>query len=128
MKEIDRWHKARGWSGIGYHYLIRKSGHVSKGRSLPDVGAHCLGLNEKSIGICVAGHGDQEYWTLSQAASLVNLCKHFCQEYKIPTENVIGHCEVNNLAKSGLIAMNYITDKTCPGKLIDMGQLRFWIS
>jgi N-acetylmuramoyl-L-alanine amidase len=39
-KEIRRWHKAKGWSDIGYHYVIRRDGRVEKGRPDARVGAH----------------------------------------------------------------------------------------
>ena len=66
-EEINKWHKARGWSGIGYHFVItngyRKQGKIyipandgiiERGRALPAVGAHCIGHN-KAIGICLIG-------------------------------------------------------------------------
>lgn len=53
--DIDRWHKARGWKRIGYHYVITLDGQIEKGRAVEDVGAHCLGHNEHSIGICYIG-------------------------------------------------------------------------
>lgn len=53
--DIDRWHRARGWSGIGYHYLIRRAGSVEQGRPEAVVGAHAQGHNRTSIGVCLAG-------------------------------------------------------------------------
>lgn len=56
--EIDRWHKANGWSGIGYHYIITRNGVVVPGRSIDKVGAHVKGHNTGTIGIClIGGHG-----------------------------------------------------------------------
>jgi len=52
---IDRWHKARGWKGIGYHYVILIDGTIQKGRNLDRCGAHTKGLNCKSWGICYIG-------------------------------------------------------------------------
>ena len=52
---IDRWHKEQGWSGIGYHYVITTRGELQTGRSLEQVGAHCLHYNKDSIGICYIG-------------------------------------------------------------------------
>lgn len=61
-KEIDEWHKERGWSGIGYHYVIRRNGVIEMGRDLDKdgkvlehVGAHVQGYNKNSIGICWVG-------------------------------------------------------------------------
>ena len=54
-KQIDAWHKALGWSGIGYHYVVRRDGTVEKGRDESLVGAHCAGRNRHSIGVCYEG-------------------------------------------------------------------------
>ena len=55
VQDIDRWHKARGWKGIGYHYVIYQDGSIHKGRPESQVGAHCLNHNKHSIGICYIG-------------------------------------------------------------------------
>jgi len=57
--EIKRWHvQDNGWSDIGYHYVIDRSGRVAPGRSLDQAGAHTLGHNAESIGVClIGGHG-----------------------------------------------------------------------
>lgn len=52
--EIDRWHKERGWSGIGYHWVIERSGELKEGRKESQTGAHTLGHN-KEIGLCLCG-------------------------------------------------------------------------
>ena len=56
---IDRWHKERGFSSIGYHYVIRRDGTLETGRPLNTPGAHVQGHNAHSIGICLAGGVDQ---------------------------------------------------------------------
>lgn len=53
--DIDRWHKARGFKMIGYHYVIRLDGTIEQGRPLEMTGAHCKGHNAHSIGICYIG-------------------------------------------------------------------------
>ena len=53
--DIGRWHRARGWKGIGYHYVILLDGTVQPGRPLDQPGAHCQGHNAHSIGICYIG-------------------------------------------------------------------------
>lgn len=55
VAEIDRWHKARGWRGFGYHYLVDRDGKVGEGRPVTQIGAHVRGRNRGSIGICLAG-------------------------------------------------------------------------
>lgn len=56
---IHQWHLERGWSGIGYHFVIEKDGTLRSGRPLNTVGAHCRGYNSKSIGICMVGGLDE---------------------------------------------------------------------
>ncbi len=52
---VDRWHRANGWAGIGYHWLIRLDGTVEPGRPEDQPGAHCRGHNSNSIGIAYVG-------------------------------------------------------------------------
>lgn len=59
VEEIDRWHKERGFTAIGYHYVITLDGQVHKGRAEEIKGAHCQGYNSKSIGICYVGGCDK---------------------------------------------------------------------
>ena len=53
-------HIKNGWSGIGYHFYIRKDGSVYRGRPLNAMGAHCIGRNATSIGICFEGNYQYE--------------------------------------------------------------------
>ena len=54
--EIRRWHvEERGWSDIGYHYVITRNGVVVQGRPLDKIGAHVKGHNKGTIGICLVG-------------------------------------------------------------------------
>lgn len=55
VADVDRWHRARGFNGIGYHYLIYLDGSIHTGRSLDRIGAHCQGYNATSIGIAYVG-------------------------------------------------------------------------
>lgn len=55
-EDIHRWHLANGWSGAGYHYLVRKDGSVYPLRPANKVGAHAAGSNSDSIGICFEGN------------------------------------------------------------------------
>ena len=70
VQDIHNWHKNNGWSGIGYHLLIRKNGEVYQGRPLDTLGAHTLGQNSDSIGICLEGRLTQEKPTQAQINSL----------------------------------------------------------
>ena len=55
VDDIRRWHLARKFADIGYHYVIYRDGSVHKGRAENIAGAHCLGHNANSIGICYIG-------------------------------------------------------------------------
>ena len=64
---IHQWHLARGWSGMGYHFLVRKEGGiVETGRPINTIGAHCTGQNSDSVGICFEGDFDKETMTNEQ--------------------------------------------------------------
>jgi len=54
-EQIDRWHRQRGWLGIGYHYVIRRDGLVEHGRHPDAIGAHVEEYNDRSVGIALAG-------------------------------------------------------------------------
>jgi len=55
VAEIRKWHLARGFSDIGYHFYIDLYGEIHKGRDIAKIGAHCKGHNRNSIGICYCG-------------------------------------------------------------------------
>ena len=55
LDTIRQWHLQRGFSNIGYHYIIHLDGKVEEGRDVNIAGAHCSGNNSKSIGICYIG-------------------------------------------------------------------------
>ncbi len=57
---IDRWHKKRGWKGIGYHFVILIDGSIETGRMINKCGAHTKGMNCKSIGVCYIGGVESE--------------------------------------------------------------------
>ena len=53
--DIDRWHRERKMKCIGYHYVVDLDGTVEPGRPESEIGAHCLGHNQYSIGVCYVG-------------------------------------------------------------------------
>lgn len=55
VSDIDRWHRAKGWDGIGYHKVVYIDGSVHQGRPDEKVGAHCIGHNQNSIGVVYVG-------------------------------------------------------------------------
>jgi len=59
-EQIDAWHKGKGWSGIGYHFFVRKDGTIYRGRPENAVGAHAYNSNHDSLGVCFEGNYDTE--------------------------------------------------------------------
>lgn len=94
--DIDRWHKERGFDGIGYHYVIDLDGSVERGRDIEKVGAHCQGYNSHSIGICYIGGLDnsgnsQDTRTEAQKSALWALLRELLCKY--PDVTIHGHRE-----------------------------------
>lgn len=64
---VEAWHNSKpGWIGLGYHYFIEADGFIWYGRPEHINGAHTVGYNTKSIGICLAGNFDATYPTKAQ--------------------------------------------------------------
>jgi N-acetylmuramoyl-L-alanine amidase len=55
VEDIRLWHKAQGWSDIGYHYVVYLDGSVHLGRPIEVSGAHTKRLNKNSIGVVYVG-------------------------------------------------------------------------
>ena len=55
VEDIRRWHLAKGWSDIGYHYVITRNGTPQTGRPEGEIGAHVHGYNARSVGINLSG-------------------------------------------------------------------------
>lgn len=115
--DIDRWHRQRGFNGIGYHYVIRLNGEIEKGRDIALAGAHCKGWNERSIGICYIGGLDEnnrpaDTRTTAQKRVLYQLIMDLQRQYNII--QVLGHRDTSpDLDGDGVIESNeYI--KSCP--------------
>lgn len=89
---IHKWHKANGWAGIGYHFVVRKNGTIERGRPEWALGAHASGSNSDSIGICFEGSYMKETMPEAQKKSgkeLVALLKN-----KYGSSKVQRHCDV----------------------------------
>ena len=92
--EIGNWHRARGFDGIGYHYLVRTDGTVEPGREESRAGAHCRGYNARSIGVAyVGGIGSgglpADTRTPAQRAALLRLLAALRARY--PAAKIHGH-------------------------------------
>lgn len=85
--DIKKWHLARGFSDIGYHYVIYRDGSINKGRDESKIGAHCIGHNSHSIGVCYIGgcasdgKTPKDTRTAAQKAALVKLLKELRVKY-----------------------------------------------
>ncbi len=123
-REIEKWHKARGFKTLGYHLVVLNAkilpdltlpalnGSIEVGRYLDgdlfvednEIGAHALGYNDKSIGVCVIG---KTGWTVSQEMSVIYLCRNLMKHFNIPVENILGHCETASGKAQGKTCPNY---------------------
>lgn len=102
VADIDRWHKAKGWKCIGYHFVIYRDGSVHEGRPIDMIGAHCKGFNSHSIGICYIGgctadgkHA-KDTRTPEQKRALRQLLEKL--HSKFPNASIHGHNEFANKA------------------------------
>lgn len=101
--EINASHQARGWSCIGYHYVIRKDGTVEIGRPHWTVGAHAYGHNSHAIGVHVCGNFEIGEPTSKQIESLAMLLANLCTDYGLPIDRdtIVGHRELMATACPG---------------------------
>ena len=92
---IAGWHENNGWGTIGYHYVIRKSGDLFKGRDETELGCHTGGHNTGNIGIHVGGSFSEEEPTQDQINTLTHTIADIAVKYKIPIDrdHIKGHYE-----------------------------------
>lgn len=136
---IDRWHKEFGWDMIGYHRVIgnghsdagrryepKLDGRVEMGRILTVQGAHAKrgGHNADSIGICLIGNWQFTDRQLNKA--LPDLLFELCEKYKLTSEDVVGHYELDDTKTCPNIAMDGYRDflrwyfeHKCPAQPVD---------
>lgn len=126
VEDIRRWHTAKGWRDIGYHRVIlhplsaeyipigktkRPTAWwelVKTGRSLNndlfldgnEVGAHCLGYNSTSVGICVISKPGQPLHPLQREA-LIQTIKTLLARFQLPVSALYGHRELYPTACPG---------------------------
>ena len=116
-KEIDTWHKRKGWSGIGYHFVIRRNGKIEVGRSLDTIGAHAYGYNRVSWGICLAGgisedRVPEDNFTDEQYESLENLLTTL--HNKEPDAEIVGHRDLSPDIDGDGVIEKWEWKKECP--------------
>ena len=98
-RDIDRWHREKRYRMIGYHYVILIDGTIESGRPLEQAGAHCLGHNAHSIGVCYIGGLDHngcpaDTRTPEQHKAMTELINKLLQRF--PDATVHGHREFAN--------------------------------
>lgn len=104
VKDVREWHAQRGFTDIGYHYLIMLDGRIANGRPIELSGAHTLGHNYDSIGIAYVGGMTKDMKkakdtrTPAQKAALLSLLAKLVTEY--PDVEIYGHRD--------------FSDKECP--------------
>lgn len=114
VAQIDRWHRSRGFTGIGYHYVVYRDGSVHPGRSESAVGAHCTGHNANSIGVCYIGgctsdgKTPKDTRTAAQRRSLLQLVKELLGRY--PGATVHGHNEYARKACPSFNVKTWLTE------------------
>lgn len=102
VADITRWHKQRGFSTIGYHYVIYLDGSRHLGRDVNVSGAHCVNHNAHSIGICYIGglasdgKTPKDTRTQAQKTALLALLRELRRIY--PTARIYGHRDFANKA------------------------------
>jgi len=105
VKEIDRWHRARGFAKIGYHYVIHLDGTVSVGRPEREAGAHVSGWNATTIGVSYVGGVSaddhdlaRDTRTPAQKEAMEKLVRELVGRY--PGAEVLGHRDFPGVAKA----------------------------
>lgn len=120
---IREWHIGKGWADVGYSCVIKRNGLVQMGRHPDDVGAHVVGLNSRSVGICLVGglyatgaEADDDFpglYTPEQSSALLETLEFYRLLY--PSAQIVGHRDLSpDKNMDGKITKNEWL-KTCPG-------------
>lgn len=115
---IDRWHREKNWSGVGYHYVIHADGELVEGRPLEKAGAHVAGSNAKSIGICMVGtdrFSEAQWVTLRDLVATLQM--------RFPAAKVLGHRDYSPDKDGDGVIEPWEWLKTCPGFSVDEWRL-----
>jgi N-acetylmuramoyl-L-alanine amidase len=129
VAQIDQWHRARGWNGIGYNGLFRLDGTYEKGRPETVIPAAVEGFNTKTLAYCFSGHGDIADFTDAQKKAAYTFIARKLAEHGLAAVfvrnpmRVFGHREVNGFIDAGVVKAPKTT-KTCPGTKVDMTEFR----
>ena len=98
VEDIIRWHKARGWRTIGYHYVIGITGKIERGRPIKEQGAHVKGHNKDTIGVCYIGGLINKKPSDTRTIPQIHALRGLVEGLKIAFEinEVIGHRDLSN--------------------------------
>ncbi|MBU6430901.1 MAG: N-acetylmuramoyl-L-alanine amidase [Patescibacteria group bacterium] len=114
LAKINEYHKERDFPVsslgyyVGYHYLINHAGQLTQTRKIEDEGAHCIGLNFDSIGICMEGNFDIELPTDAQKATLGNLLVELCAQFNFDVTDIFPHrCFRNTSCYGNLLSPDW---------------------
>ena len=105
VDDIRKWHLEKGWSDIGYHYVVYRDGSVHLGRDVNIQGAHCADNNGNigSIGVCYIGGCARDGKTAkdtrtdAQKTALLNLLIDLKKLY--PQAVILGHRDLDKHGK-----------------------------
>jgi N-acetyl-anhydromuramyl-L-alanine amidase AmpD len=117
LEQLLNDHQRRGFTHVGYHFYIRRNGYIYATRPLRMPGAHCLGYNHNSIGICYEGGLDmngqaKDTRTKRQRQQLQRAIALLCLRY--PHLRVVGHRDLSPDSNGdGIISPNEWL-KACP--------------
>jgi N-acetylmuramoyl-L-alanine amidase len=115
VEDIRKWHKARGFVDIGYHYIIYRDGSVHPGRPLQQIGAHTTGHNSYSIGICYIGGCAKDGKTAKDTRT---------PEQKLAMYKLI-HDLLESYPNAQVSCHNQWAQKACPSFKIDQLQREY---
>ena len=95
FEAIRRFHiDIRGWNDIGYHRVIERVGTdivVNQGRDYNEQGAHCPGMNARSLGICVVGNFETGKMDEAMKFAVIREVREQMLRFDIPAKNVLRH-------------------------------------
>jgi len=117
VMDIDRMHRRRGWSGVGYNYVIKLDGTIENGRPLEKIPAHVKGFNRNSIGICYIGGLDEsgkgaDTRTPKQKEAL--LFQLMSLKQRFPHARIVGHRDLSPDKDGDGIVERHEWLKLCP--------------
>jgi len=73
---LDLHKRQYGWAGVGYHLFVSGDGRIYQARPFDLEGAHALGFNDLSIGVCFySENGTPKYDSIEAVKKLIEKIK-----------------------------------------------------